>query len=162
MIEIGKIKELFKEQGFLDASWTNLSSSLSFETYKAQIWNQNTGSMEFLTKHTGLKDPKKQSFQSAFVGLFPYFPTQNTLKSNLKVALYAQSEDYHIILNKKLSSIIESLKISFPNEDFKSAVDSFPVLERDLAYRAGLGWICLLYTSPSPRDQRGSRMPSSA
>ena len=22
--------------------------------------------------------------------------------------------------------------------------------------------ICLLYTSPSPRDQRGSRMPSSA
>ena len=24
------------------------------------------------------------------------------------------------------------------------------------------GLICLLYTSPSPRDQRGSRMPSSA
>ena len=23
-------------------------------------------------------------------------------------------------------------------------------------------WRCLLYTSPSPRDQRGSRMPSSA
>ena len=23
-------------------------------------------------------------------------------------------------------------------------------------------WYCLLYTSPSPRDQRGSRMPSSA
>ena len=23
-------------------------------------------------------------------------------------------------------------------------------------------WLCLLYTSPSPRDQRGSRMPSSA
>ena len=26
----------------------------------------------------------------------------------------------------------------------------------------GFGRICLLYTSPSPRDQRGSRMPSSA
>ena len=26
----------------------------------------------------------------------------------------------------------------------------------------GQGGICLLYTSPSPRDQRGSRMPSSA
>ena len=25
-----------------------------------------------------------------------------------------------------------------------------------------LGYPCLLYTSPSPRDQRGSRMPSSA
>ena len=30
--------------------------------------------------------------------------------------------------------------------------------------RALAGWFetCLLYTSPSPRDQRGSRMPSSA
>ena len=26
----------------------------------------------------------------------------------------------------------------------------------------GWFWACLLYTSPSPRDQRGSRMPSSA
>ena len=28
--------------------------------------------------------------------------------------------------------------------------------------QAGQGQPCLLYTSPSPRDQRGSRMPSSA
>ena len=28
--------------------------------------------------------------------------------------------------------------------------------------RGGVGDACLLYTSPSPRDQRGSRMPSSA
>ena len=28
--------------------------------------------------------------------------------------------------------------------------------------KAGLFDVCLLYTSPSPRDQRGSRMPSSA
>ena len=27
---------------------------------------------------------------------------------------------------------------------------------------AGDQWICLLYTSPSPRDKRQSRMPSSA
>ena len=30
----------------------------------------------------------------------------------------------------------------------------------ELVFDQGLG--CLLYTSPSPRDQRGSRMPSSA
>ena len=34
------------------------------------------------------------------------------------------------------------------------------------SYKKGFGqelrWDCLLYTSPSPRDQRGSRMPSSA
>ena len=30
------------------------------------------------------------------------------------------------------------------------------------SYWLGLLLACLLYTSPSPRDQRGSRMPSSA
>ena len=32
----------------------------------------------------------------------------------------------------------------------------------EIAYEIGYSNICLLYTSPSPRDQRGSRMPSSA
>ena len=32
----------------------------------------------------------------------------------------------------------------------------------DAARRFGYDQCCLLYTSPSPRDQRGSRMPSSA
>ena len=31
-----------------------------------------------------------------------------------------------------------------------------------LVVLAVLSYACLLYTSPSPRDQRGSRMPSSA
>ena len=41
------------------------------------------------------------------------------------------------------------------------AVDAFALAERaaDTPEEAGA---CLLYTSPSPRDQRGSRMPSSA
>ena len=29
-------------------------------------------------------------------------------------------------------------------------------------HKPAVSWACLLYTSPSPRDQRGSRMPSSA
>ena len=34
--------------------------------------------------------------------------------------------------------------------------------EIDEKFNIGRGKNCLLYTSPSPRDQRGSRMPSSA
>ena len=33
---------------------------------------------------------------------------------------------------------------------------------REMLQRLQLSYDCLLYTSPSPRDQRGSRMPSSA
>ena len=35
-------------------------------------------------------------------------------------------------------------------------------LNAGVGYRQLFPEICLLYTSPSPRDQRGSRMPSSA
>ena len=38
-----------------------------------------------------------------------------------------------------------------------------PNVAREIALDLGLpSSVCLLYTSPSPRDQRGSRMPSSA
>ena len=35
-------------------------------------------------------------------------------------------------------------------------------LKDDRSVLSCMTWNCLLYTSPSPRDQRGSRMPSSA
>ena len=35
-------------------------------------------------------------------------------------------------------------------------------LKKDIEYLSSEDMFCLLYTSPSPRDQRGSRMPSSA
>ena len=34
--------------------------------------------------------------------------------------------------------------------------------QKAIAIKADVSCDCLLYTSPSPRDQRGSRMPSSA
>jgi len=147
-VNISEIKKLFKKQGFLDASLVSLDQSLSFETYKSQIWNNNFGNMEFLRTHTNLKNPENQKFNSALVALYPYYPTANTLKSNLKIALYAQEEDYHDVVKFKLDEVIAQIKPDHPEENFLSCVDSYPVLERDLAYRAGLGWVgkntCLL------------------
>ena len=40
--------------------------------------------------------------------------------------------------------------------------DDFAERRAFLDKQAKLSYSCLLYTSPSPRDQRGSRMPSSA
>ena len=47
-------------------------------------------------------------------------------------------------------------EIKFPNDSL--AIASSGVLYSDITNPS----YCLLYTSPSPRDQRGSRMPSSA
>ena len=51
--------------------------------------------------------------------------------------------------------------------EFKIAEQYVPIFQSLLitvygAYFVGRTWDCLLYTSPSPRDKRQSRMPSSA
>ena len=48
--------------------------------------------------------------------------------------------------------------------DFAIKAEEYPLSRRVFAYTgdASQSATCLLYTSPSPRDQRGSRMPSSA
>ena len=46
------------------------------------------------------------------------------------------------------------------NNEIKNACGHWGAITADLLFTT-MG-ICLLYTSPSPRDQRGSRMPSSA
>ena len=52
--------------------------------------------------------------------------------------------------------IVEYLLSNFPG-DIVISEESIDKTERDNSY-----WVCLLYTSPSPRDSTLSRMPSSA
>ena len=61
---------------------------------------------------------------------------------------------------------LEGLTVSYFVRAAK-AYDTLLQMARWFGFRPGYEvppriWICLLYTSPSPRDQRGSRMPSSA
>ena len=61
------------------------------------------------------------------------------------------------------SQLIENNVYQFPNETLHTSQDY--IIEKEAFFRARkfqLTDTCLLYTSPSPRDQRGSRMPSSA
>lgn len=140
-MEFEKISTLFKEQGFLEASHTSLNKSISFESYKAQIWNKNFGGMNFLKDHIVKKDPSLQEYSTALIALHPYYPPNNELESTLRVSVYAQEKDYHRKISSKLETIAKSLKSLHPENNFTFSVDSAPVLERDLAYRAGLGWI---------------------
>ena len=88
---------------------------------------------------------------------------------------------------KSLVSYIKKIRTGDPNEsditywmfsyDFKSPNKDWVPENKDLLVKKrarnflvfilyliafGIFLFCLLYTSPSPRDQRGSRMPSSA
>ena len=58
-----------------------------------------------------------------------------------KIARYAQSSDYHEVLWEKLGSLLAWLQAEIPGLKGRAVADTAPLLERDYARLAGLGWI---------------------
>jgi epoxyqueuosine reductase len=57
------------------------------------------------------------------------------------VARYAWGEDYHAVMEPRLRALADTLVELAPGTTARTYVDTGPLLERDLAARAGLGWI---------------------
>jgi epoxyqueuosine reductase len=60
--------------------------------------------------------------------------------SRAKIARYARGADYHQVLRERLKMLGAWLKEQRPECWGRSVVDTAPLLERDFARRAGLGW----------------------
>jgi epoxyqueuosine reductase len=58
-----------------------------------------------------------------------------------RVAQYAWSTDYHRIIGPRLEQLAAAITELVPGSRSRTFVDAGPVPERDLAQRAGLGWI---------------------
>ena len=63
--------------------------------------------------------------------------------------------DEKLVLNQWMLSLFEV-------NDFDKLAEHLKPLQLEGLDENNVHKFCLLYTSPSPRDQRGSRMPSSA
>jgi epoxyqueuosine reductase len=148
------LTEIIEQEDISLFGWTLLQQPLSLSLYSNWIEQDYQGSMQYLERHYEAKSLESQAFleqnkakaNSAIVIGIPYLPIhpkpwQEDPIPNLKRAAYSRGEDYHIWMSKKLKQIISKLKTFYPNEAFQSWVDSGPVLERDLAYRSGVGWV---------------------
>jgi epoxyqueuosine reductase len=57
------------------------------------------------------------------------------------VARYAWGDDYHAVMESRLRALADTIARLAPGSTARAYVDTGPLLERDLAARAGLGWI---------------------
>lgn len=123
---------------------------ISYSKYLSWVEAGMHGPLNYLADH---RKDKRSSLneifpecQSALVFLFDYKETKKSLSSielPYKVASYTmgfEGEDYHFWISEKLKLIGDQLKLSLPGLEYKISLDIHPVLERDLAYRSGLGW----------------------
>jgi epoxyqueuosine reductase len=56
-----------------------------------------------------------------------------------RVARYARGKDYHDVMGARLEALEERVREAFPGCETRRYVDTGPVLERELAARAGMG-----------------------
>ena len=68
-------------------------------------------------------------------------PVEDAPPGHGRIARYAQGDDYHERLKQKLYDFADWLRAEFPGCDTRCGTDSVPVLEREYAARAGIGWV---------------------
>lgn len=149
------IREILLKKGIQHFGWTLLQQPLSIGLYSQWLNKGQQGSMQYLKDHEIAKALKTEGpeplnptidFRSAIVITIDYHPNHpwpwpTDPLPHLLRAKYSKGLDYHGTIKGQLENIIQELSFHFPQESFKAWVDSGPVLERDLAYRAGLGWV---------------------
>ena len=78
----------------------------------------------------------------------------------IETVMIGTTQFTNAIVQRRELSEVAAIRMALPSGNGLPPMVDWPA---DIAEAmGGHSYICLLYTSPSPRDQRGSRMPSSA
>ena len=111
---------------------------------------------EALRRHPNELVPWAQSIISVGMNYYtPYARSQNPAAAEGWISRYAWGDDYHELIKVRLEQLLETIRTLCDGKiEGRAFVDSGPVLERDFAGVAGLGWIGKNTHLISP--QRGS------
>ncbi len=138
-----QIKEQAKSLGFM-ACGVAKAEFMEEEARRVEAWLEQgyQGSMGYMSNHFEMRvNPTLlvPGAKSVICLMYNYFPEQE-LEGDLKIARYAYGRDYHKVIKKKLKLFMQWMHTHIGQVDGRCFVDSAPVLERDWAKRAGLGW----------------------
>ena len=146
------IKDKARQLGYILAGVISCGPPRHYSVFEKWLADGNHGTMSYLAEERSLirrADPKKilPECKSILVLALPYSPfnsefTRSVQNSEFQIASYALGDDYHDVILPRLQEIVnfieEQVGHPVPNRYY---TDSGPILERELAQGAGLGWI---------------------
>ena len=145
-----RIQHRAQELGFELVGITPAEQSQTIQRYRKWIDNGYAGEMGYLKRHLPLKEDTRQLLQEAksvislAMNYYTKDPPNNLVNdpSRGQISRYAWGDDYHDIIRERLLELVEYIR-STAETEIKSRVfvDSGPVLEREFAQKAKLGWI---------------------
>jgi epoxyqueuosine reductase len=136
----GPLKQAALEQGFSAAGVCDADAPVNLGAYLEWVDRGLHAGMGYMAssrearKHPDFLLPGVQSVLA--VSLNYYQPAPPGVP---RVARYAFGRDYHKVLRAKLRAVARWAEATYRLKA-RPCVDSAPILERDFAHRAGLGW----------------------
>jgi len=142
------IKDKARQLGLILAGVADSEPLTHYDIFDNWLMQGHHATMDYLASErsrTRRADPKQilPECKSILILALPYQPVAYHLQpATLRMASYALGSDYHEIIPPRLQQIVtfieEQVGHPVPNRYY---TDTGPILERELARRAGLGWI---------------------
>ena len=146
--QAAEIKRRATALGFAAAGVTTLEPNAHAAELARWLDAGYAGTMTYLHRQAEKRrDPRRimPGARSAVVTLTNYFHGSAdpgaAPRGQARVAQYAWSSDYHDVLGTRLEDLATAIREVVPGAKTRCYVDAGPVPERELAQRAGLGWI---------------------
>ncbi len=144
-----EVKRRAREMGFDAVGVASLEPNAHADELDQWLDAGYAGTMTYLHRQAEKrKDPARimPGARVAVVTLTNYFhgstdPGRQPGEHRGRVAQYAWSADYHGVLGRRLERLASAVREIAPGAEARCYVDAGPVPERELAQRAGLGWI---------------------
>lgn len=138
------VKARARELGFLACGITHPGPSNHAEALDEWLAKGYAGTMRYLHRQAARrKEPQRiaPDARAVVVVLDNYYTADTDADSSApRVAKYARGKDYHRVTGERLEQLAEFLRANGARLS-RSFADAGPVPERELAQRAGLGWI---------------------
>ncbi len=139
-----RLKQRGKELGFSLVGIATAASPDTLHLFRDWLRQGFYGEMNYL--------PRREEAYEELSGVLPgvrsivmtamnYGPGRDAPTAPGRIAAYAQgTADYHDVLRSKLKELSKVLHEARPESRSRVTVDTAPLLEKDFARRAGLGW----------------------
>jgi len=142
----GIIKEKAREIGFDLVGITDLSPSKYKKAYEKWLLEGMHADMNYLELTKEVRQSPLLRFNwtksIVMVGLNYYQgPLPNLKEEGIRISRYAMGRDYHYVLTEKLLELSTFILSTTETKQIKYYTDTGPLLEKELAQRAGIGWI---------------------
>ncbi len=117
-----------------------------FDRFRAWLSEGNGGRMDYLAGRLGAYEHPRHvlaEVRSILMLAVNYRTVEpaGAVAGQGRISRYAWSSDYHEVIRRKLHCLADFHRQAMPNAVVRGVVDTAPLMERQFARLAGLGWI---------------------